>query len=191
MFEFDLGIPAADKKSVASRWSRQTQNIDVAKQSPSPPELLLDSILPLSSGSHSSVVEYVVEIPTRYAKCFARLDDGRKVGLRDTRQFTGWSGWQRRRSLLFVAGGLRIEVRTDPDDPAGCDAPGNICGLYIESDGSKSSMSRVTANNSSDADKPSASQLRVASNGQNVRKFIALDGRQIILPAWGMTQRIN
>lgn len=191
MFEFDFGAQVADKKSVTAKWARHVHSIGVAGQPASQPELLLDSVLPLSGGSHSSVVEYLVEIPTRYAKCFARLENGCKVGLRDARQFAGWSGWQRRRSLLFISGGLRIELRTDPDDPVGCESPGKICGLYIESGESKLTGLSFATEKTCVANGHSPAHLHAASSGQSVRKFIALDGSQIILPAWGLTQRIN
>mgnify|MGYP001824429162 FL=1 len=51
----------------------------------------LDDAIPLQGASHADVCEYVVEIPMRYAECFALLNDGRKVGLKNPRQFVGWS----------------------------------------------------------------------------------------------------
>ncbi len=40
---------------------------------------ILDEVIPLDGASHTDVVNYSVEIPLRYAECFALLCDGRKV----------------------------------------------------------------------------------------------------------------
>ena len=65
------------------------------------PGQMLDELLPLRGASHRDVVRYIVEIPMRYAECFALLRDGRKVGLADKRKFVGWSDDDQSRSFLF------------------------------------------------------------------------------------------
>lgn len=70
----------------------------------------LDQAIPLEGASHRDVVDYAVDIPMRYAECVATLRDGRKVRLRDSRQFMGFSGRDRDRCLLFKAGGRRIVI---------------------------------------------------------------------------------
>ena len=48
---------------------------------------ILDSLVPLRGASHGDVVEYRVEIPLRYAECYAVLPDGRQVKFADPRKF--------------------------------------------------------------------------------------------------------
>ncbi len=71
---------------------------------------ILDEVIPLDGASHTDVVNYSVEIPVRYAECFALLSDGRKVGLAEPRRFVGWSGHDPDRSLLFRNNGSHIEL---------------------------------------------------------------------------------
>ena len=73
---------------------------------------LLDQVIPLKDGSHADVVRYVVEIPMRYAECFAMLKSGRKVAFRDRRRFIGWTRDEQQPSYLFRKNLLTIEVRT-------------------------------------------------------------------------------
>ena len=73
---------------------------------------LLDQVVPLQGASHADVARYVVEIPMRYAECFAVLDDGRKVAFRDRRRFVGWTRDARQPSYLFRKNLLTIELRT-------------------------------------------------------------------------------
>jgi hypothetical protein len=129
----------------------------------------LDYVIPLDGASHTEVTNYVVEIPMRYARCFAILASGEKVGFRDVKRFSGWSGWEGKRSFLFVDNGLRFEIQTDPDHAIGRDAPGHICNLIVES------VAIV-----GHADKKFAA---ICPDNKNVRKFIAVDGDQIVLPA--------
>jgi len=70
----------------------------------------LDEAIPLQGASHADVLEYVVEIPLRYAECLALLSDGRKVALQNPRHFVGWSTHDRDRSLLFRSRGKHYEV---------------------------------------------------------------------------------
>ena len=46
---------------------------------------ILDSLIPLRNASHADVVEYRVEIPMRYAECYAILTDGRRARLVEPR----------------------------------------------------------------------------------------------------------
>jgi len=123
---------------------------------------LLDRVLPLESASHSDVVMYTVEIPTRYAKCFAVLKDGSKVALRNCRRFVGWLGWNDQRSFLFRSHGLQIEIQTDADHPTCRNAPGNVVQVIVEA---HTGESMPTARPQTARD----------------RKFIAIDGSQIVL----------
>lgn len=75
--------------------------------------IFLDRVIPLGGASHADVVEYSVDVPTRYAQCFARLADGRVLRLQDPSQFIGWSGRDGKRSFLFRRGRRRIELQTD------------------------------------------------------------------------------
>ena len=129
---------------------------------------LLDRILPLETASHADVVAYTVEIPTRYAKCFAVLKDGSKVALRNCRLFIGWIGRNQKRSFLFRTRGLQIEIQTDADHPACQNAPGNVFQVNVEA--------------RTDAAKgvPAAGQQCISD-----RKFIAIDGSQIVLAGNG------
>ena len=75
----------------------------------------LDKAIPLQGASHADVVDYTVDVPLRYAKCRARLADGRIVRLMDSRQFLGWSGYGRNPNMLFMYGRRRIVVQTGPN----------------------------------------------------------------------------
>ena len=79
----------------------------------------LDRAIPLDGASHAEVIEYSVDIPLRYAQCFATLADGRTVRLQDSSQFVGWSGFEADRSFLFSNGRRRIEIRTNANHPTG------------------------------------------------------------------------
>lgn len=92
----------------------------------------LDAAVPLKAGSHKDVVRYLVEIPMRFAECFALLKDGRKVPLANKRTFVAWSGRNSRRSLMFEAHGLRIETVIDPSDVEASTAPGNVASIDIQ-----------------------------------------------------------
>jgi len=115
---------------------------------------ILDEAIPLQDTSHADVVEYVVEIPFRYAECFGLLADGRKVPLREPRKFVGWSHHDRNRSLLFRSDGKHFEVAVE----AGLrgDTPGSIREVFLEA----------------------KSELRASQ----ARKFIGIDGAMVTLP---------
>lgn len=115
---------------------------------------VLDEAIPLQGASHADAVEYLVEIPMRYAECFALLADGRKVALRNPRQFVGWSSHARDRSLLFRSRGKHYEVAVE----AGLrgQSPGCIRTVFLES--------------------------RSERRSSLARKFIGIDGDLVILP---------
>jgi len=105
---------------------------------------LLDRTAPLKDASHAEVESYGVDIPMRYASLYAVLKDGRKVRLRDSRDFAGWSGWSRNRSYLVRTADKLIEIVTDPEHPQGAAAPGKVrdlvfaaTGKFIAPDGSQ------------------------------------------------------
>jgi hypothetical protein len=126
----------------------------------------LDRILPLHNASHTEVVSYSVEIPMRYAKCFAILQDGRKVALQDSQLFVGWLGRNQRRSFLFRTNGLQVEIQTNSDHPASRSTPGYVCEVVVETIAGTGAESYLP----SQEGQPS-----------NRRKFIAIDGSQIVL----------
>jgi len=117
----------------------------------------LDRILPLNDASHRDVVRYTVDIPTRYARCFAEMADGRKICFRKLRKFIGWSDRENERSFLFLDQGLHIEIQTTRRQPKGRRTPGRIRDVVLE---------------------PASVDRR-----ENDRKFIGIDGSQVFLPA--------
>lgn len=64
----------------------------------------LDRLLPLAGASHADVVRYAVDIPMRYAECFATLADGRTVRLENAGQLLGRTGDECDCLLLFAIG---------------------------------------------------------------------------------------
>jgi malate synthase len=121
-------IPQGDNGSAASGYDPERGNAVIAYATD-----FLDRIIPLDGASHADVVSYSVEIPTRYASCFAILLDGSKARLKDSSKFIGWSGWGVQRSYLFRDNDLHIELQTDPHHPVGKEAPGNLCDIILES----------------------------------------------------------
>ena len=116
---------------------------------------ILDKLIPLRGASHADVVEYRVEIPMRYAECYAVLADGRRAGLVDPRRFLGWSSHDARRSLLFRNDDMTLEVEVD-------------------NRASERDCSTVRSINLQAALRRGASRLK---------KFIGIDGGLLILPA--------
>lgn len=115
---------------------------------------LLDDLIPLRDASHTDVVEYSVEVPFRYAECYALLQDGRKVSLLEPRKFVGWSSHNPNRTLLFRVNGAHLEL--DVADELAGQAPGKIHSISLET-----------------------MALRCANT---VRKFIGIDGDLMLLP---------
>jgi hypothetical protein len=116
---------------------------------------LLDDLIPLRNASHTDVVEYSVEVPTRNAVCYALLQDGRKVGLVEPWKFVGWSSYKPSRTLLFRVNGTHLEL--DVADELAGKAPGKIHNIILE-----------------------AVALRCANT---MKKFIGIDGNLVHLPA--------
>jgi len=116
---------------------------------------LLDDLIPLRGASHLDVVEYSVEVPFRYAECFALLRDGRKIGLIEPRRFIGWSSHDPSRTLLFRVKGAHLEL--DIEEQLAGLAPGKVHNITLE-----------------------AMALRCA---ESMKKFIGIDGGLILLPA--------
>ncbi|MDJ0939887.1 MAG: hypothetical protein QNJ00_08980 [Woeseiaceae bacterium] len=77
---------------------------------------LLDRLIPLTGASHADVIEYSTDIPMRYTECYAMLADGRKVRLKDCRQFVGWCGKGDTLDFLFDCDGQRVEICVDKAD---------------------------------------------------------------------------
>ncbi len=74
---------------------------------------ILDNLIPLRNASHADVVEYRVEVPMRYAECYAIMADGSEARFVDARTFLGWSSHDARRSLLFRNDDVTLEVEVD------------------------------------------------------------------------------
>jgi len=132
----------------------------------------LDQVIPLQDASHADVVSYSVEIPMRYAECFAVLRDGRKVRLADRRRFIGWSGDDAKRSLLFRKNLLHIELRTDKGLNGSAPGPGGICDIVLES---AVRTIRTTEKPAAEIQDPE-------------RKFIGIDGSLVALPGRRMAR---
>lgn len=116
---------------------------------------ILDEVIPLDGASHTDVVNYSVEIPVRYAECFALLSDGRKVGLAEPRRFVGWSSHDPDRSLLFRNNGSHIELGVE--GPVNGHEAVNIRNIVVE-----------------DA---------TACHSRTEKRFIGVDGDLVLLPA--------
>ena len=74
------------------------------RRNPTDTATRLDQLLPLAGASHADVVRYAVDIPMRYAECFATLADGRTVRLQDSQQLLGRTGDECDCLLLFAIG---------------------------------------------------------------------------------------
>jgi hypothetical protein len=116
---------------------------------------ILDNLIPLRHASHAEVVEYRVEIPMRYAECYALLADGRKAQFMDSRKFLGWSSHDARRSLLFRNNDVTLEVEVD--NRAAERACSTVRSINLQA------------------------ALRQGAN--RLKKFIGIDGDLLILPA--------
>jgi len=125
----------------------------------------LDRMIPLQGASHADVVEYSVDVPLRYAQCFAHLADGRKVRLQVASQFLGWSGHQGKRSFLFQKGWRRIEVQAAARRQVGSGHSGSNCTvvswMFLKIDA---------------IERPVRDPL--------ARRFIARDGSQLVIRRW-------
>jgi len=93
----------------------------------------LDRAIPLNGASHADVIRYSVETVWRKAECIATLADGQRVKLLDPWQFSGYTGRDPVKSLLFKNNDLHIEVLIDANHPIGESAPANVCDVILES----------------------------------------------------------
>lgn len=116
---------------------------------------ILNDLAPLKGADHNDVVEYRVEIPMRYAECFAVLADGRKVGFAEPQKFLGWSGRDARRSLLFRNNDSTLEIE-------------------IDNRAAERECSTVRSVNL---------QAAIRKGADRVKKFIGIDGELLLLPA--------
>ena len=112
----------------------------------------LDDLIPLRDATHADVVAFHVDIPMRYAECFARLKDGRTVRLRDKRRFVGWTGYRQCRSLLFRSDGLQLVV-----DVGESEVSGPVRDLHLQTE-------------------PARLSLVKSGRADIIRKFIGIDG---------------
>ena len=116
---------------------------------------ILDALVPLRNASHADVVEYRVEIPMRYAECCAILADGSKAKFVEPRKFLGWSGHEKRRSLLFRNNDVTLEVEVDDEAPQ--QSRGTVRSINL--------------------------QAAIRNSANRIKKFIGIDGELLILPA--------
>ncbi len=116
---------------------------------------ILDNLIPLHNASHVDVVEYRVDIPMRYAECYAVLADGTTARFADPRKFLGWSSRDVRRSLLFRNNDVTLEVEVD---------------------------NRATERKCSTVRSINL-QAAVRKGANRIKKFIGIDGDLLILPA--------
>jgi hypothetical protein len=115
---------------------------------------VLDDLIPLRHASHADVIEYCVDIPIRYAECYARLIDGRKVALQDPRKFVGWSSHKQSRSLLFRGKTSTLEL--DIGAANSISLPGRIRNIVFE--------------------------FLAPRSAETMRKFIGIDGSLLYQP---------
>ena len=132
---------------------------------------LLDQVIPLKGASHADVVSYAVEIPMRYAECFALLKDGRKVGFVDRRRFVGWSRDSETPSFLFRKNLLHIELRQKNPTRAHNGTPRQRYDVILETAIRTVRTSGRTLHEHADQD----------------RKFIGVDGSLVTLPGRRLT----
>ena len=116
---------------------------------------ILDNLIPLRGASHADVVEYRVDIPMRYAECYAVLTDGSRARFMNPRKFLGWSSRDARRSLLFRNNDITLEVEVD-------------------NRAAEKKNSTVRSINL---------QAAVRQGANRLKKFIGIDGDLLILPA--------
>jgi hypothetical protein len=131
----------------------------------------LDKMIPLVGASHADVVNYAVDVPLRFADCFAALADGRTARFKDTSRFIGWSDANGRRTLLFRSGFRRIEIHTNAGLPAGHIRDGRRCRVTSWLSLNIGGQDLLIRND----DKPIKSRLSGA------RKFTARDGSQLVI----------
>ena len=90
----------------------------------------LDDVVPLASGSYTSVSRFMVAD----GELEAALQDGDVTGLADPQQFAGYLGDPAApTSVLLVNHGLHIEIQIDPVSPIGSTDPAGISDVVLES----------------------------------------------------------
>jgi hypothetical protein len=116
---------------------------------------ILDNLIPLRDASHADVVEYRIEIPMRYAECYAVLADGRKVRFANPHKFLGWSSHDARRSLLFRNNEATLEVEVD----------------NRAAERERSTVRSINV------------QATFCEGASRLKKFIGIDGDLLVMPA--------
>lgn len=93
----------------------------------------LDRTIPLDGISHCDVNSYGLDRSEGRARFVASQASGEAIGLRDTKQFVGYSEHDGRCEYLFRNHGLHIEITIDQNHPIGKDATANIADVLLES----------------------------------------------------------
>jgi malate synthase len=92
--------------------------------------VFLDDAVPLAGVTHSAVCGYAIVC----GRLEATLNDGRRVGLRDPKQFAGWTGAPGRpTTILLRHHGLGVELVIDPHHRVGATDEARIADIQIES----------------------------------------------------------
>ncbi len=90
----------------------------------------LDETMPLGQGSHGDVASYIV----KDGKLQVTLVSGSEVGLKDSSQFTGYTGSaDKPDSILFGHNGLHAEVQIDPNSTIGKTSAAGVKDVLLES----------------------------------------------------------
>lgn len=90
----------------------------------------LDSVLPLTSGSHTDVSSYQVA----NSKLVVTLQSGEQVSLIEPEKFVAYNGDEQNPSaILFKNNGLHIEIKIDPSTPVAKTDPASVADIILES----------------------------------------------------------
>jgi len=90
----------------------------------------LDTVIPLSSGSHSEAMSYQVA----NGKLVVTIESGKQVSLIDEIKFVGFKGAEQNPSaILFCNNGLHIEICIDPSMPVAKTDPASVADIILES----------------------------------------------------------
>lgn len=119
----------------------------------------LDRLLPLAGASHADVVRYAVDIPMRYAECFATLADGRTARLSDAGQLLGRTGDECDCLLLFAIGDRYLLLSAETGRCEELETAEVPRRRFIARDGSL--LDFHTAPETSDAVEPKVSRHRI------------------------------
>ena len=93
----------------------------------------LDQSVPLESGSHADVSEWLIDDSTSPATLSAMLEDGSRTRLADESQFLGHAQDGDKRTILLGKNGLHVELRLDPSHPIGKDSACGLADVVLES----------------------------------------------------------